>query len=290
MGHGNGWPSKYRDALYPPTQNGFGLNPNPGGDDYTHQYFGEASVGGQVELARNAIVLLNHLCYASGNSEPGLPEGNLAQAKQRVDNYAAGFIRAGAPRSSPRRGRALLLRQDDPVGQPLDPERLARRPSANRHRSRSRASAARLRRADGSRDRDVRASPVGRDEVRPRAARRPGRSGRVGEREGPLHAGSLPPARADAGRHRARASARPRAVPTAGSKTTIQLPFSIKDRKHSQEDAGQRPLGSDRRPVARRPANEVAAARRPLAGGTKQAPAASGTAPAAGSATSGCGG
>ena len=96
MGHGNGWPSKYRDSLFPPTQDGFGLNPKAGGDDYTHQYFGEASVGGQVELARNAIVLLNHLCYASGNSEPGLPEGSLVQAKQRVDNYAAGFIRAGA--------------------------------------------------------------------------------------------------------------------------------------------------------------------------------------------------
>ena len=27
MGHGNGLPSRYRDALYPPTQNGFGLNP-----------------------------------------------------------------------------------------------------------------------------------------------------------------------------------------------------------------------------------------------------------------------
>ena len=96
MGHGNGWPSKYRDSLFPPTQDGFGLNPKPGGDDYTHQYFGEASVGGQIELARNAIVLLNHLCYASGNSEPGLPEGSLIQAKQRVDNYAAGFIKAGA--------------------------------------------------------------------------------------------------------------------------------------------------------------------------------------------------
>ena len=96
MGHGNGWPSKYRDALYPPTQNGFGLNPQAGSGDYTHQYFGEASVGEQVKLAKNAIVLLNHLCYASGNTEPGLPEGNLAQAKQRVDNYAAGFIQAGA--------------------------------------------------------------------------------------------------------------------------------------------------------------------------------------------------
>ena len=95
MGHGNGWPSRYRDSLYPPSQNGFGLNPAPGGDDATHQYFGEASVS-EIKLAKNAIVLLNHLCYASGNSEPGLAEGTLSDARQRVDNYAAGFIQAGA--------------------------------------------------------------------------------------------------------------------------------------------------------------------------------------------------
>jgi len=96
MGHGNGWPSKYRNELFPPTQNGFGLNPTAGGDDERHQYFGEASVGGQVKLAKNAVVLLHHLCYASGNTEPGLPEGTVSDARLRVDNYAAGFIRAGA--------------------------------------------------------------------------------------------------------------------------------------------------------------------------------------------------
>lgn len=96
MGHGNGWPSKYRDSLYPPTQNGFGLNPTVGSGDSKHQYFGEGIVGKQVKLAKNAVVLLHHLCYASGNTEPGLPEGTLAQARQRVDNYAAGFIKAGA--------------------------------------------------------------------------------------------------------------------------------------------------------------------------------------------------
>src|SRR5450759_2075176 len=42
MGHGNGWPSRYRDSLYPPTQNGFGLNPKAGGNDSEHQYVGEA--------------------------------------------------------------------------------------------------------------------------------------------------------------------------------------------------------------------------------------------------------
>ena len=61
----------------------------------SHQYFGEASVD-NVKLAPNAVVVLSHLCYASGNSEPGLPEGSQSMAIQRVDNYAAGFIRAGA--------------------------------------------------------------------------------------------------------------------------------------------------------------------------------------------------
>jgi hypothetical protein len=96
MGHGNGWPSRYRDDLFPPTQNGFGLNPVAGGSDSQHQYFGEQYIGDQINLAKNAVVLLHHLCYASGNTEPGLSEGTLAQARQRVDNYAAGFIRAGA--------------------------------------------------------------------------------------------------------------------------------------------------------------------------------------------------
>jgi hypothetical protein len=96
MGHGNGWPSRYRNELYPPTQNGFGLNPSAGGGDGTHQYFGEARIAQSIRLAPNAVVLLNHLCYASGNSEPGLPEGTLAMARQRVDNFAAGFVAAGA--------------------------------------------------------------------------------------------------------------------------------------------------------------------------------------------------
>ena len=96
LGHGNGFPSPYRDSLYPPTQNGLGLNPVAGGGDTAHQYFGEAFLAREIRLAPGAVVLLHHLCYASGNSEPGLPEGSLAVAQQRVDNYAAGWLRAGA--------------------------------------------------------------------------------------------------------------------------------------------------------------------------------------------------
>jgi hypothetical protein len=95
LGHGNGWPSRYRNELTPSTQNGMGLNPNAGAGD-THQYFGEDRVGSEIKLAKHAIVIFSHLCYASGNSEPGLPEGSLEDGQQRVDNYAAGFVRAGA--------------------------------------------------------------------------------------------------------------------------------------------------------------------------------------------------
>jgi hypothetical protein len=95
LGHGNGWPSRYRNELTPSTQNGMGLNPHAGAGD-THQYFGEGPIAKEIKLAKDAVVILSHLCYASGNSEPGLPEGTLETSQQRVDNYAAGFIKAGA--------------------------------------------------------------------------------------------------------------------------------------------------------------------------------------------------
>ncbi|TMD32934.1 MAG: hypothetical protein E6I94_00620 [Chloroflexi bacterium] len=96
LGHGNGFPSPHRSAPYPPSQNGLGLNPVAGGDDAAHQYFGESFLAADVRLAPHAVVLLSHLCYASGNSESGMPDPSLAVAGQRVDNYAAGWLRAGA--------------------------------------------------------------------------------------------------------------------------------------------------------------------------------------------------
>jgi hypothetical protein len=96
LGHGNGWPSPYRDAPHSVTQNGFGLNTVAGVDDSAHQYFGERYIAREIRLAPDAVVLLHHLCYASGNSEPGRPEPSLEVAEQRADNFAAGFIKSGA--------------------------------------------------------------------------------------------------------------------------------------------------------------------------------------------------
>jgi flagellar hook assembly protein FlgD len=96
MGHGNGFPSPYRSSPWPYSQNGLGLNPKAGVNDSTTQYWGEYYLANEVKLAPNAIVLLHHLCYASGNSESGHPKPTVAQAKQRVDNMAAGWLKAGA--------------------------------------------------------------------------------------------------------------------------------------------------------------------------------------------------
>ncbi len=99
LGHGNGWPSPYTyDPAYT-TKDGFGLNYDSNGDgktsDYENKYYGEPWIRA-LRPAPNAVVLLFHLCYASGNPESGAKEPNPANATKRVDNYAAAFIKAGA--------------------------------------------------------------------------------------------------------------------------------------------------------------------------------------------------
>jgi hypothetical protein len=96
LGHGNGWPSPYGNDPSYTTKDGFGLNATANNGDNNVTYYGEPYLAGQVKLAPNAVVLLNHLCYSAGNSEPGNPDPTLAVAKQRADNYGAGFIKAGA--------------------------------------------------------------------------------------------------------------------------------------------------------------------------------------------------
>ena len=95
MGHGNGWPSPYAyDPAYT-TKDGMGLNSSAGNGDYNNKYYGEPYMA-QLDLAPGAIVLLHHLCYASGNAEPGMADASVSVARQRADNYAAGFLKAGA--------------------------------------------------------------------------------------------------------------------------------------------------------------------------------------------------
>jgi flagellar hook assembly protein FlgD len=95
LGHGNGWPSIYA-PFQTLTKNGLGLDPSTGADSTKTVYYGEQYIARDIRLAPNAVVLLYHLCYASGNTEPGLAVGSFADSRERVDNYGAGFIGAGA--------------------------------------------------------------------------------------------------------------------------------------------------------------------------------------------------
>jgi len=95
LGHGNGSPSPY-GAFSKYTKDGFGLNATAWHGNSNTKYYGEYYVKTAIKLAPNAVVILNRLCYASGNSEWGRPNPTKTVAKQRVDNFGAGFLRAGA--------------------------------------------------------------------------------------------------------------------------------------------------------------------------------------------------
>jgi hypothetical protein len=93
LGHGNGHPSPY-GAFNAKTKDGMGLNSYDGSS--SHTYYGEYYIDRDIQLARNAVVILNRLCYASGNSEWGAGYPSKSTATQRADNYGAGFLRANA--------------------------------------------------------------------------------------------------------------------------------------------------------------------------------------------------
>jgi len=96
LGHGYGFPSPYRPVLSPTVHDGMGLNEIGGISDSDKKYYGESLIASDIRLAKNAVVLINHACYSAGSSEAGDPEPSVPVARQRVDNFAAGWIKAGA--------------------------------------------------------------------------------------------------------------------------------------------------------------------------------------------------
>ncbi len=73
-----------------------GLNASYGNGNSNVKYWGEYYIDRDIQMAKNAVVILNRLCYASGNSEWGSANPTKSTAMKRVDNYGAGFLRAGA--------------------------------------------------------------------------------------------------------------------------------------------------------------------------------------------------
>ena len=96
LGHGYGFPSPYRAVLTPTVHDGMGLNEVGGISDSDKKYYGESLIASDIRFAKNAVVILSGLCYAAGSSESGHPAPTIPVARERVDNFASGWIRAGA--------------------------------------------------------------------------------------------------------------------------------------------------------------------------------------------------
>ena len=93
LGHGNGTPSAYTNRVE--STNGMGLNAAAGRGNSNTKYYGSPFID-QIQLAPNAVVILNRLCYASGNNEWGAGNPTYATAVKRVDAYGWSFFKAGA--------------------------------------------------------------------------------------------------------------------------------------------------------------------------------------------------
>ena len=70
--------------------------PRPATGNRNNKYYGEYYIRNYIRLAKNAVVILNRLCYASGQLRAGRANPTKSVAQRRVDNFGAGFLRAGA--------------------------------------------------------------------------------------------------------------------------------------------------------------------------------------------------
>ncbi len=95
MGHGNGWPSPW-GPYQENTKDGLGLNGTANAGNLNLVYYGANFIRAAIHLAPNAVVILRGMCYTAGNSEPGRAWPTVAAGRQRIQNFAAGFLAVGA--------------------------------------------------------------------------------------------------------------------------------------------------------------------------------------------------
>ena len=94
LGHGNGWPSPY--GPFQRVHEGRPRAERRATAARSVKYYGEYYVDRYLNFAPNSVVILNRLCYASGNNEWGSGYPTKSTAIKRVDNFGAGFLRTGA--------------------------------------------------------------------------------------------------------------------------------------------------------------------------------------------------
>jgi hypothetical protein len=95
LGQGRGHPGPY-GRFNPNRMDGLGLNRSADSGNANVVFYGESYVRNSLDLAAGAVVILRRVPYAAGSSEPGRAYPSARTAIQRADNYAAGFLDAGA--------------------------------------------------------------------------------------------------------------------------------------------------------------------------------------------------
>lgn len=95
LGHGYGFPSN-TVKLFEGQQDGMGLNAHDGSGEAEVKYYGAIPIRENIRLAPNAVVFLMRGCYTAGNGLNGTPIPPPELARERVDNYASGWLAVGA--------------------------------------------------------------------------------------------------------------------------------------------------------------------------------------------------
>ena len=139
LGHGNGWPSPYTYDPNYTTKDGFGLNADLNDDgklsDYENKYYGEPWIR-TLTPAPNAVVLLFHLCYASGNSEPGNADPDADDREEARRQLRRGVPPGRRQRRDRERAQPRPVLHRRAVHDPPDDRRvLAQRPRLEQRRA-----------------------------------------------------------------------------------------------------------------------------------------------------------
>jgi hypothetical protein len=95
FGHGYGWPSNTPE-LWEVQQDGMGLNKYDGSSESEVHYYGANKIRESIRLAPHAVVFVMRGCYTAGNGQAEDPIPTLDVARQRVDNFASGWLAVGA--------------------------------------------------------------------------------------------------------------------------------------------------------------------------------------------------
>ena len=195
MGHGNGWPSRYRDSLYPADPGRLRAQPQDGRRRLHPPVLRRSGRSRRRSSSRRTPSSCSTTC-ATRAATPSRASPRGRSTRPPAGRQLRRRLHQGRRLGGHRRGvvEPVVLREGRPRWRPVDPERLAERPEREPPPIRVRQRAQpRLHRADGPRDGHLRLHALDRDEGRAGAEGRPRGRVRVGRSRPPSPVASRRP-------------------------------------------------------------------------------------------------